>query len=71
MPPRSLPDINSVSEDRIRKALAKIKPPTDDILLEKELVRALGKLDAALKRGGGITPERGIWWTRSELPLRP
>src|SRR5690349_11471029 len=57
MPPRPLPNINSISEDRIRKALAQIKPPTDDIVLEKELSRALSKLDATLKRGGGISPE--------------
>jgi hypothetical protein len=40
-----------ISEARVRKALAQLKPPNDAMLLDAETVKASRKLDAAIKRG--------------------
>ncbi|MBI5033062.1 MAG: hypothetical protein HZB51_21280 [Chloroflexi bacterium] len=41
-----------ISEPMLRKALARLKPPTDTMLLDQNMVNVSRKLDAVLKRGG-------------------
>ena len=57
MPRRPESKVSSVSEATIRSALAQLKPPTEGMLLDRQTAGVLRKLDTALKRGRGITPE--------------
>ena len=46
-----------ISETTLRRGLARLKPPTDTMLLDKDMLKVSRKLDIVLKRGGNRTRE--------------